>query len=240
MTDPVFPWRVLSKDDAWQQRTFLFYGPSGVGKTKLASQFPSPLFLSCDPGILGGAASAHEGVKQMKVSNYEQLMSLIPTLQQYAGTEFKTLVVDSVTYMGKLSMAHILKSVGREMPRFDEFNLNYQRVARLINNLSELNCHIIFTAIDKIDKNEVTGQMFGGPDLVGKLSKELPQAVDVVCRLFTTTGYDTSGKLKVSYKLKTVPDDIFIAKDRLSLLPAECASDFAPFKPFFKDDELTA
>ena len=233
-----FPWKTLTKGNEWQQRTFLFYGPSGVGKTRLASQFPGALILSCDPGTMGGAASAIEGVKQMKVTSYEQLIGLIPTLQQYAGTEFKTLVVDSVTYMGKLSMTHILKSAGREMPRFDEFNLNYQRVTRLINNISELNCHIVFTAIDKMDKDETTGKMWGGPDLVGKLGKELPQAVDVVCRLFTSSGYNSAGKLEVKYQFKSIPDDTYNAKDRLSILPPQAESTFEPFKPFFLNDEL--
>ena len=232
-TSSQFPWAVLAKNTGWQQRTFLFYGPSGVGKTRLASQFPEVLLLSCDPGTLGGAASAVDGVKQLKVANYQQVIDLIPILQQQAGKEFKTIVIDSMTYLGKICMAHILKSAGREMPRFDEFNLNAQRVARLINTISELNCHVIFTAIDKVDKDEVTGKMFGGPDLVGKLAKELPQAVDVCCRLFTTSGYNSSGKLQVSYRFRSIPDDMWLAKDRHSLLPAEGDSSFETFKPFF-------
>lgn len=242
MTEAAFPWKVLEKEEVWQQRTFLFYGPSGVGKTRLASTFPNPLILSCDPGMLGGAASAKEGVKHLKINNYEQLLALMPTLQAHAGKEFNTLVVDSITYLGKLTMAHILKSAQREIPRFEEFNLNYARVARLINNFSDLPCHIVFTAIDKIDKDEVTGKLYGGPDLVGKLSKELPQAVDVVCRLFVTTGYDATGKTKSTYKLRSVPDDMYIAKDRHSILAPEVdvTGDlaFAPFKPFFPKDDI--
>ena len=237
-----FPWKTKSSDDEWHQRTFLFYGPSGSGKTRLASQFPGALILSCDPGVMGGAASAIDGVKQMKISSYEQLLSLMPILQEQAGKEFKTLVIDSVTYMGKLSLAHILKSAGREMPRFDEFNLNYQRVTRLINNLSELNCHIVFTAIDKMDKDETTGKMWGGPDLVGKLAKELPQAVDVVCRLFTSSGYNSTGKMEVKYKFKSVADDTWNAKERAepgkNILPPEGETNFEAFKPFFKSNEL--
>lgn len=232
------PWKTLTKEDVWQQRTFLFYGPSGVGKTRLASQFPDPLLLSFDPGVMGGAASAREGIKQMKVSNYEQLIATLPTLQACAGTDFKTLIVDSITYMGKLTMASILRTVGREIPRFEEFNLNYARVARMINNFSDLKCHIVFTAIDSTNKDETTGKIFGGPDLVGKLSKELPQAVDVVCRLFVQTGYNAQGKLETKYRFRSVPDDTYIAKDRWTILPSEGESKFDVFKPFFRADEL--
>lgn len=221
-TPAAFPWKVLTPGTDWQQRTILTYGPSGVGKTRLAAQFPEPLLLSFDPGTMGGSTSATNfGVKQMKVTNYNEIINLLPTLKQYAGTEFKTLVVDSVTYLGKLVMANILQAANREIPRFEEWGLNYTRTARLINNFSELPCHIVFTAIDKMDKDEVTGKISFGPSLPGQLQKELPQAVDICMRLFTTTGYDQQGKLKVTYKYRTVPDDTWIGKDRTQLLPAE-------------------
>lgn len=236
-----FPWTTLTNDGTqWQQRTVLIYGSSGVGKTHLAAQFPDPLLLSCDPGTLGGALSATKfGVKHLKVNSYSEILNLLPTLKANAGVEFKTIVVDSITYLGKLVLRHILQSVQREIPRFEEWNLNYTRTAMLINNLSELNCHVVFTAIDKVDKDEVTGKMMGGPELPGKLSKELPQAVDICTRLLTTTGYDNQGKLQVKYKFRTVPDDIYFAKDRTQLLPKEGESDFATFvKPLFQDSEF--
>lgn len=233
-----FPWKVLSPATTWQQRLILLYGPSGVGKTRLAAQFPSPLLLSCDPGSMGGALSAvNFGIKQLKIANYQDLMSLMPVLKAQAGIEFKTIIIDSVTYLGKLVMQNILANANRELPRFEEWGLNYTRTARLINNFAEMNCHVIFTAIDKTDKDEVTGKMFGGPSLPGQLQKELPQAVDVCARLFTTTGYGTDGKLQVKYLLRTVPDDLWFAKDRTQKLPKEGTSEFSTFKCLFDHED---
>ena len=222
MSTDNFPWKVLNPSTDWVQRTIVLYGPSGSGKTYLAAQFPDPLFLSCDPGVLGGAASAQKfGVKHIKIASYQEMMDLLPTLKANAGVEFKTVVVDSITYFGKLCLQNILANVGREIPRFEEWGLNYTRTARFINNLAELRCHIVFTAIDKLDKDEVTGKMLGGPMLPGQLAKELPQAVDICSRLFTQTGYDNQGKLQVKYKYRTVPDDLYFAKDRTQLLQKE-------------------
>lgn len=236
-----YPWKVLEPSTTWIQRTVVLYGPSGVGKTHLAAQFPQPLLLSCDPGTLGGAMSAiNMGVKHLKVNSYPEVTALLPTLKQAAEAgEFKTLVVDSITYLGKLVLKNILTNVGREKPEFAEWGLNYARTAMLINAFSDMKCHVVFTAIDSASKDEVTGKKEGGPDLPGKLAKELPQAVDVVARLFTTTGYDNAGKLKVNYKFRVVPDDTYFAKDRTNLLPNEGVADYNTFiKPLFGEGEL--
>lgn len=223
MSTNTFPWKTLEVNDTeWMQRTFCIYGPSGSGKTTLAAQFPQPLLLSFDPGVMGGSMSAVGfGVKQLKVATYKDLIDLLPVLKVHAGVEFKTLIIDSLTYCGKMVMNNILATVGREIPRFEEWGLNYKRVAKLIENFTDMNCHVVFTAIDNTQKDEVSGKISGGPSLPGQLQKELPQAVDCCLRLFTQTGYNAQGKLEVTYKYRTVPDDTWNAKDRTRLLPSE-------------------
>ena len=240
MAEQSKPWTTLQEpnEDIWEQRTFLFYGPSGVGKTRLSSMFPKPLLLSCDPGQSGGSASARRGIQQIKIFDYQQIMDLMPQLQESAGIDFYTLIVDSATYLGRITMQHILTSVGREVPRFDEFNLNFARMSMLIQSFADLPCHVIFTAIDKYDKDEVTGKLLGGPDLVGQLRRAMPQAVDVCCRLFTNTAYGSNGKLSTQYKFRSVPDDLFFCKDRFSVLPSEGESEFEVFAPLFSEKEL--
>jgi hypothetical protein len=232
----VYPWHTMDPtSEEWVQRIMLFYGPSGCGKTYSAGQLPSPLILGCDPGALGGALSAQKfGPKLMKIKSYQEVMNVLPLLKQAAiEKEFDVLVLDSLSYMAKMVMHAILAPLGREIPRFEEWNLNAERIRRLINNLVDIPAHIVFTCVDDMSKDETSGKVWGGPSLPGKLSKELPQACDVVLRLFTQTSYGADGKLQVLYKFRSVPDDVWFAKDRTRLLPSEGIMSYDVLKPLF-------
>jgi hypothetical protein len=230
-----YPWQDLDKESTdWVQRVLLFYGPSGCGKTFLAGQLPRPLFLSCDPGTLGGAESARKfGVKHVKINSYKEMIDILPTIKEAAGKEFETVIVDSISYLARLVMQAILQQVNREIPRFEEWNLNAERLRRLINTIADLKAHIVFTAVDDMSKDEMTGKLYGGPALPGKLSKELPQACDTVVRLFTTTGYTAQGKLEVKYRYRVVPDDVWFAKDRTNLVAPEGEAGFKALEVLF-------
>lgn len=241
-----FPWGDLTETaDNWEQRTIVVYGKSGTGKTNLAAQFPKPLFLACDPGTLGGLETArkYKGVKFLKIDSWTKAQTILPILEQQAGKEFKTLIVDSITYLGRLCMDVILQSKGKEIPTFDEYKLNYARMCHFINKLSDLKCHIVFNALDQTTKDEKTGKVTGGPSLPGKLTDELPQAVSICARLFAETSYDAQGKLTVTYKYRVVPDSTYYAKDRLELIPKEgiITGEKALevfIKPLFKSEEF--
>lgn len=230
------PWTILEPTDEWIQRTVLIYGQSGTGKTKLAGEFLDPLFLSCDPGKLGGALTIiDKKVKHIKITSYSQLMDLIPTLTAEADKgSFKTIVLDSISYLSSTILRDILKQSGREIPRFEEWNLNATRMRTLINSITSINSHIVFTAVEQKDKDEITGKISGEPKLPGQLATELPQACDITVRLYTTTSRNAStGKLQVNYKFRSVPDEMWFAKDRTNTLPPEGDTDYKYFKPLF-------
>jgi len=233
------PWNVMEEgeESAETQRIILLYGPSGVGKTYLGAQFPKPLLLSFDPGRQGGALSARKfKPKQMKISDYNDLLSTLPILEEKAGISFKTLVCDSMSYLSRLVMRDILTKSGKEIPRFEEWNLLVERMRKLALAFTDLDCHVVFTAVDALQKNETTGDIYGGPDLPGKLAKELPQYCDVVARLSIESQMKVvSGKaVRVpTYSYTVVGDSTYIAKDRTGLMATSGPSSFESFEVLF-------
>ncbi|MCC7253834.1 ATP-binding protein [Hyphomicrobium sp.] len=77
----------------------LIYGPEKAGKTTLASEFPSPVFLQTEEGV-GTLEIDSFG----KLTNFGDVMDAIDALYQ-EDHEFRTVVVDSVTALQALIWA---------------------------------------------------------------------------------------------------------------------------------------
>ena len=103
----------------------------------------------------------------------------------------------------------------------------------LINRLADFKCTTVLTATEQTQKDENVQKILGGPDLPGKLTRELPQACDVVLRLFVTTSLTPQGE-KVNYRFQSTPDEIWVARDRTGTLPARGDSSLEVFKPLLK------
>lgn len=78
----------------------LLYGPPGIGKTTLASEFPSPIFIQIEDGTPGDIELPTFGI----LDSYAQVLEAMTVLlDDYH--EFRTVVVDSFTMMQRLIYA---------------------------------------------------------------------------------------------------------------------------------------
>lgn len=223
-----------------ENEIFLIYGDSGTGKSLLTAQFPDVLVLGCDPGARGGMprTALPYNPKMIKIESFQQLNNLIPDLKENAGKAFRCLAVDSVSFLGRLCMGNILFTVGREIPRFDEWNLNAERMRKILEKLCEIPATIIFTALTGTVKDEVTGRITGGPDLPGKLAGELSRYCSVVMRLYMRTTYDKNGSPIPSYRYTVAGDDTWYAKDRTGLIAQkEGETSFKALEPIFQTNK---
>lgn len=90
----------LRRVKADQPPRMVVYGPPGLGKTTLASEFPKPIFLQVEDGTPGGLELDSFG----HLTSFAQVMEAITAL--YTGEhEFQTIVLDNLTEMERLVFA---------------------------------------------------------------------------------------------------------------------------------------
>lgn len=80
------------------------YGIHGIGKTTLASEFPSPVFVQAEQGTPGGVELSSFGENETFDDVLDSIGSLISEDHHY-----KTLVVDSLDAMEPLVWQHVCK-----------------------------------------------------------------------------------------------------------------------------------
>ena len=78
----------------------LIYGPPGIGKTTLASEFPNAVFLQVEDGTPGDVELTSFG----KLNTFDDVISALAALYQ-EDHDYKTVVIDSITELEKLVFA---------------------------------------------------------------------------------------------------------------------------------------
>lgn len=83
-------WSRLARKSASDPARILIYGPPGMGKTTLASEFPAPIFIQVEDGTPGGLELDTFG----KLSSWDDVVEALGSLYTEEH-EFKTVVLDS-------------------------------------------------------------------------------------------------------------------------------------------------
>lgn len=74
-----------------------------------------------------------------------------------------------------------------------------------VESLRSCNVHQIFTMQEKLDKDELSGQIYGGPAIHGKMVQEMPAYFDIVVHTYTDLqgNYCATNKAKGKWPGKT-------------------------------------
>jgi hypothetical protein len=169
---------------------WFFYGPSGAGKTKLASSFPYPVMIQ---PINEGSIVTLRG---LDIPYYEMtdmtsqlrdgrggLNRIIDELEKEYQADpkafpYETIVVESLTHYSELVVEEISEQGTKPMDqrKWGEVASHFRNVhARLCN----MQVHVVYTSLDKIDKSD-SGVIVAGPSLQGAAATKLPSACEVV------------------------------------------------------------
>lgn len=137
----------------------VIYGPEGIGKTSLASQFPEPLFIDTE-----GSTSNMDVIRMDKPSSWTMLLSQIEYVKQTMPC--KTLIIDTVDWAERLCIEFITSNANKKSitefgygEGFIKLEEEYGRFLNKLSDLVEIGINVVLTAHAKITKFEQPDEM---------------------------------------------------------------------------------
>lgn len=163
----------------------MVYGGSGVGKTVFASTAPRPiLWLEAEGGT--HSIGNKEGIDVVTVQNLETYREALKFLEANPGL-YKTVVLDSLTEASASLLKEIMRAAVAKKPERDEFKPEFGEWLKLTNvirgivrSYRDLPIHLVLTALEREDTDEMTGRVKVRPRLSPTVADEMPQYLDVV------------------------------------------------------------
>lgn len=218
----------------------LVYGEPGVGKTMFAGTAEddprSAPVLFCDAE--GGMLPIRRRGKAMDVfeitdfrTAFDKLYRAFYDQKGYVGFDempYRTVVIDSLSEMYDLAMLAVIREAhakrqrdNPDVPEIQDYNHAGKIVERLLRFLRDLPLHLVVTALERNDADNVTGITKYAPALPNKLAHELPGMFDTVAHM-TVKQVKQGDKVSEQRVLQLQKTSRVIAKDRAGTgLPRE-------------------
>ena len=142
----------------------------------------------------------------------ESFTRALSTIEKVALKGFKTLMIDSATFMMTAIMAKVLYTDGGKPPTTTPQLQNYMQQQGLVIDFISRLCgkplNIIMTAHEDTSKDEITGRLFKALDLTGKLANRIPGYFNELwhCEVSNPPGKDPE------YRIRTRSDSIYAAR----------------------------
>lgn len=176
-----------AKDIKVEHWSWLIFGRPRAGKTALIGTFPAPICV-INPTNENGATTlrGHSGVTVIDVSSTSEIDEAIDWF--YANGEkegFRTVALDSLTSVEELLR---LESPNWDKPKADqrpEYKVWAGKIVCWVDRLRAAPVESVFTATLSAVRDEVTGEMFGGPALFKSLEERLPAKFDATIYMET-------------------------------------------------------
>ncbi len=203
----------------------LVQGGSGSGKTTLIGTFreAGPVYVyDFDAGMttLRGMDVEYDiyndDIKNgvLVTSGWVKMQAHLRQMEQ--DCPYRTVAFDSTTLMSESAMSEICKQNRRSRPELQDWQVVYNWVRDLMNQVKSLPCNVIFTCHEETEKDELTGRIITKPMIIGNaIPRRAPIFFDEHYRL----AVDVDRKGNVRHMLYTQATERFEAKSRLGLPP---------------------
>jgi len=148
------------------------YGPEGIGKSTIASQFPEPLFIDTE-----GSTKDMDVSRTPTPSSWSMLMEQVGYVRDHPDV-CKTLVIDTADWAEMLCSNHVCSNAQKNSIEEFGYGKGYiyiqEEFGRLLNRLTEViekGIHVVLTAHAKMRKFEQPDEMGAYDRWEMKLSK---------------------------------------------------------------------
>ncbi len=222
---------------------WMFYGPTGSGKTTAAGSFPNPLFLvPASEGSELTLASADRDVPYFKLGRDAQnnpvkvrehlnaILSMLETKHAlmrklYAegrndeaadAFPYETIVLESMTHLCAMLQDDISNNGAIKMDQ-QRWGIMSDYLRTVHTRLRGFECHVVFTALAKVDGEEGS-VVEGAPDITGKMARLLPSACDAIG--YCETVDSGNAKAPPVYRVHFRQHRVFPARTRFKGIPA--------------------
>jgi hypothetical protein len=130
----------------------LIYGPPKIGKSELASQFPTPFFIATEEG------HSHLSIFRRSVTSWQHFLDIVQALIMYSdeGLPYETIVIDTVDLLFDMCLAHYTQEAGVRYPSDEAFGKGWDALKREwskgIFALIKLGYTVVFVSHEKMRK----------------------------------------------------------------------------------------
>lgn len=228
--------------DSMPPLRWLIVGPPKSGKTSFARTFKDAVILDADRGLVG-ADMAGELVHAVRPRDWHEVRILTlkmlrgEPLEEFGGIIPQTFVIDTMTKAYQLAMNAILSCEPRQLmgkkvddvpatmpdrrlfPQLQDYGAAAAYILGWLNELRDFNGQLVVLSHEEIVQDELSGRVFGGCALPGKLKALLPAEFDIYGRMRPPSG--GTGEYQLSLK----SDDVYQLGDRTSRLPEMASPD---------------
>lgn len=207
----------------------LLIGQEGSGKTNFISTMPKPIYVfSTDkgyltlaglPGIQVGLCMDEDRYKPHAYADFKGKFEELKRGLKYKwpdGREepFKTIAIDSLSFLSTFIFDHEQRvSNNIDKPGgFAVYGTVRSRLQDILNSSVMIAEYVVCTALIENTKDDVTGEIFFAPTMVGSIKNEIGAWFDAV--FFMQVDKDATKGMK-TYKMLTIGDRRQKAKIRL-------------------------
>lgn len=138
----------------------VLYGAEGIGKSSLAAQFPSPIFIDTE-----GSTTELTVDRLKKPSSWTELNQQVDWVKAQAG-RYKTLVIDTVDWAERLTIEFVTSRANKTSitnfgygEGFIQLEEEYGKFLNRLQDLVDFGIHVVLTAHAKITKFEQPDEM---------------------------------------------------------------------------------